>query len=177
MIRETPAIRERVNQLRTKVVGILAPSDVIEDARQASSPLHHLFEWDEKKAAYKHWIDTAREIIACVNIEITTHKSTFKVGRYVHTQGQTPGYEDIVKIRDNRDLAMEVLTQEFQCVANALRRARETAIALGLESEIDGLMKLVSAREVVIIRRAQLARHRRVPAPPRKSRRASAEVS
>jgi hypothetical protein len=155
MIKETPAIRKRINQLYRKSRGVLTPDMVIEDARSRTSPLHGLFEWSENKAAYQHWLDTAREIISCVRVVINTSTRDVEVHRYIHIGGQTPGYNEITKIRSERELAMETLKQEFQCVANALHRAREIAAALGLESEIDALLRQVDARGAAILRRVK----------------------
>ena len=156
MIRETPAIRERINQLYEKSNGNLTPDMVIEDARSPDSPLHAQFEWDQGKAAYQHWLDTARELISCVKVEIQTSTREIVAHAYVHTGGSKQGYKAVTRIRDEREQAMEILKQEFQRVADALRRAKEIAIAFDLESEVDRLMTMVGAREVVIIRRAQL---------------------
>lgn len=176
MIRETPAIRERVKMLYDKSPGgILPPGVVVEDAKSPDSPFHSYFEWDLQKAAYQDWIRTAREIIACCRVEIhtSTRDVVLATHAYVHPAGQEPGYQAVTRIRDDREQALEILKDEFQRVADALRRAKEIAIAFNLESEIDRLMKMVGAREVIIIKRAQLSRVRQRPSTGRsRSRRA-----
>lgn len=47
--------------------GLLIPSEVVEAARPATSPLHPHFEWDDSAAAEKYRIDQARNLIrVCV---------------------------------------------------------------------------------------------------------------
>lgn len=62
---------EREAQLRNELSGLIDAdgriyaSDVIDWARDnRESELHRRFQWDERKAAYQHWLSTARHLIA-----------------------------------------------------------------------------------------------------------------
>ncbi len=158
MIRETPAIRQRVNDLYQQH-GLLTPNLVIEDAKNPTSPLHDQFEWDVRKAAEQHWLETAREIIRSVRVISIVEEKEVETVAYVHIPGQEQGYWHVSKIRSDSEQSMEVLLSEFQRVADILARAKGVAIVLGLEEEVDRLMVEVGAvREVVRVRSRRMIR-------------------
>jgi len=55
-------IGNHLEELRNKKNG-LSPTDVVEDATQATSPTHNCFEWDNDKAAEKHRLQQARQLL------------------------------------------------------------------------------------------------------------------
>lgn len=119
--------------------GRLTPEAVVERARNRSSALHPLFDWDVKRAAQKHWLDCARELIRSVRINVTTETTVVRSVAYVRdprVPADEQGYRSVVSIRSDRDLAREVLLDEFGRAAAALKRAHEVAAALNLDSEV-----------------------------------------
>ena len=137
-------VKARLEEIARNNGGVLRPSDVVEDARQPDSPLHELFNWDTDEAAYEHWMHTARKIIATVKVNITTDTIVLKAPAYVRDprlHGREQGYLETIKLRTEHEIAKEVLAGEVQNVISALRRARNVAAALDMESEIDRLME------------------------------------
>jgi hypothetical protein len=63
-------VGERLEQLRQTGDGVLDAVDVVVDARAASSPLHHCFEWDDKRAAHEHRVETARQLIKAIVVTV-----------------------------------------------------------------------------------------------------------
>jgi hypothetical protein len=63
-------VGERLEQLRQSTDGILDAVDVVVDARATDSPLHRCFEWDDRKAAHEHRVETARQLIKAVVVSI-----------------------------------------------------------------------------------------------------------
>jgi len=57
-----PDIIRALNDLRGRD-GIILPAQVVEAARDADSPLHDHFEWDDTDAAEKYRIDQARYLL------------------------------------------------------------------------------------------------------------------
>lgn len=53
---------EKIEQKKGKVT----PADIVKKAKATSSPLHNLFEWDDKKAADAYRIHTARQVLCCL---------------------------------------------------------------------------------------------------------------
>ena len=137
-------VKARLEAIARNNGGVLRPFDVVQDARQPDSPLHELFEWDVEEAAQEHWMHTARRIIASVKVNITTETIVLKAPAYVRDprlQGKEQGYLETSKLRTEHEIAKEVLAGEVQNVISALRRARNVAAALDMESEIDRLME------------------------------------
>jgi hypothetical protein len=138
------AVRARLEQIAAKHGGVLRPDDVVVDARAKDSPLHAYFEWDVKKAAAKHWIDQARNLIVSVRVIITTETtrvSSVFYARDPRAPADEQGYVSVTKLRTDADMAREVLLDEFARVAAALRRAKELAAALNAEQEVDDLLQ------------------------------------
>lgn len=48
------------------------PEDIVEEARSESSPLHEHFEWDDAKAAHRHRISQARQLLQVIEIRVRT---------------------------------------------------------------------------------------------------------
>jgi hypothetical protein len=137
-------VKARLESIARNNGGVLRPFDVVQDARQPDSPLHELFEWDVEEAAQEHWMHTARRIIASVKVNITTETIVLKAPAYVRDprlHGREQGYLETIKLRTEHEIAKEVLAGEVQNVISALRRARNVAAALDMESEIDRLME------------------------------------
>lgn len=136
-------VKARLEEIARLHGGVLRPSDVVEDARDPSSPLHELFQWDTNEAAYEHWLNTARKIIASVKVNITTETIALKAPAYVRDptlHGREQGYRSVASVRSDRDVAVEVLTAEVHNILSALRRARNVATALNMDNELNELM-------------------------------------
>jgi hypothetical protein len=126
--------------------GVLMPDAVIEDARNPKSPLHEEFEWNLKVAALRHWVDRARELIRAVRLEIrTTYHKISAIG-FLHDPSLPPqvaGYKSIHSLRQSKVEARAALRQECLRASASLRRAREVAVALNLENEVEAILASV----------------------------------
>lgn len=121
--------------------GRLTPEEVLEHARDPDSPGHKHFEWDDTKAAYKHRIEQARELLAR-RVVIKSESYTVTVPRYLRDPDASPGVQSYVSVRtvSIEGLQHQALAQEFARVGQMLARARELAKAFGLAEEVEGLM-------------------------------------
>jgi len=125
--------------------GRLLPSNVVADAKQKGSPLHALFVWDTKKAAEKHWLQTAREIIGSVTVIYQTNEYTTTGVEYVRDpQAKGEGYRSVTALRDDPVNARESLIYTLEVASGHLRRAMDLAQPLGLSTEIDQLLAQVA---------------------------------
>lgn len=148
------AITARLAELADRNAGRLTPDDVVADARSADSPLHDLFEWNIKKAAYSHWLDRAREIITSVRVSVTTEHTQVKVVAYVRdpaASSEEQGYRSIVSLRANEEEARAAIVAEFTRVGSHLQRAREIAVALDLDSEVEEIMDRVTNLKQIVM--------------------------
>lgn len=130
-----------------KKLGRLTPDDVIAEAKKAKgTPLHDSFQWDLEAAAMEHWRETARDLIKCVKVLLTTKNHTVLVPRYVHDPSadhKEQGYVSVESLRNDRDSALAMLKYEFQRADSAMQRAEHLAQAVGLTREVKAAAKKV----------------------------------
>ena len=111
-----------------------------------SSPLHQFFTWDVKKAAAAYWIEEARSLITAVQITITTETTNIVSVAYVRDPSVKPnqqGYIAVETLRTDEEMARAALVNEFSRVADMLRRAREIAVALNAQGDVEALLQSV----------------------------------
>lgn len=137
------AIKKRLAELEKKGKGILTPQAVVEDARDPKSPLHGQFNWDVSKAAYEYWLDQARALIVSVRYVYKTEKTVVKAVFYHRNPdaaGTEPGYVSIPTLRSDEDMSRSALIDAFRRIGDELRRARQLAVALDLDREVEQLL-------------------------------------
>jgi hypothetical protein len=142
----TKAVHEQLAALEDRQGRLTADLVVKEAKAHKNSPLGQAFEWRIQKAAEKNWLDTARSLIADYKIVWRKHHYTIEVPVYVkdpRIPGNVQGYVNIARLKSDREAALETLEYEFQRVAAHLERARAVAHGLGLEDEIDELIRRV----------------------------------
>jgi hypothetical protein len=146
-------IAQRLAELENPETGRLTPEAVVADAKRKDSPLHDLFEWDVKKAAYQHWLDRAREVMT-MRVVVTTESATVRVVGYVRDPTAGPkdaGYVSIGRLRGDQDGAREVLVAEFGRIRDLLNRARELAAAFDMQDELGSMVtQVVGLRDRVM---------------------------
>lgn len=123
--------------------GTLTPELVVEDAKQVTSPLHELFDWDKERAATAHWHDVARQLIRNVRVVIVNEGRVLKAPYFVRDpalDSTQQGYTTVEKLRTAPDLARDAVADECSRAAAAFRRAQEVAAAVGVESDIHALL-------------------------------------
>lgn len=141
-------IRLRLESIAEKHGGLLTPEAVVADAKNPKSPLHEHFEWDTKKAAAMHWLDTARMLIRSVKVVVVTDNSILSTVAYVRDTDLPPGeqgYRSLTSIRTDRDRAKATVIAEFNRADSVLQRAREIAEVLNVSEDVDMIRKQLSA--------------------------------
>jgi hypothetical protein len=126
---------------------------ILDDAKRAESPLHDLYDWDIQTAAEAHWLDRTRAIIRLVKVVVHTETHTYRIPRYVKDPSRPnseQGYASIDHLRIETALARRALVTELERVTSALRRARNIALGLALEDEVDRLLTIVAGLRVVV---------------------------
>ena len=128
--------------------GRLTPGAVVAAAKAKSHPLHEFFEWDVRKAARLHWLETASTLIRMVQFRETVEERTVVAPYFVRDPERPPneqGYRAIQHIRTDEESARDVLVDEMQLVVGVLRRARSVAVVLGMVDAISEIEDRVSA--------------------------------
>jgi len=126
--------------------GELTPEGVVEHARSEDSPIHHLFEWDDDRAAHQYRIEQARELIRSVRVTVTVNERPITVPNYVRDPskaGGEQGYKAVSTISDD-DQKRDTLMAEFRRAASALDRARNLATYFDLTAELDDAQRSIA---------------------------------
>lgn len=138
-------MKEVADQLRLleSEQGRLDPVAVVDAARDPASPLHAYFEWDDTEAARQHRLGQARQLIRRVKIEVTVRDVPVEVVRYVRDKDDgADGYRDILKVRDDADIARATIIDEMSRVSKAARRAKAVASVLGVGADVERIIAL-----------------------------------
>lgn len=122
--------------------GRLTPDAVLEAARDPESPLHECFTWNDSVAAHEHRLDQARRLITSVTLQVTYNRINLDVPSYIRDPAAQPhqqGYRNVLRVRSETEMAREALVQEMARAGALLRRARQLALVLEVEDQIDAL--------------------------------------
>lgn len=125
-------VRDELERLEDQA-GRLTPGIVIEAARDANSPLHGYFEWDDSIAAENYRTEQARTLIRSVVLQITDEKTSFSCVRYVRDPEVGPkeqGYRSIPSLVSDGQSAGLAVRYEFARAQANLQRAEDIAKAL-----------------------------------------------
>jgi hypothetical protein len=126
---------------------------ILADAKRLESPLHELYDWDVQTAAEAHWLDRTRALIRMVKIVVHTETHTYRIPRYVkdpELPAREQGYTSLEHLRVDATLSRRALATELERVTSSLRRARNIALGLDLEEEVDRLLTVVSGLRVIV---------------------------
>lgn len=119
--------------------GRITPQAVVDAAKGKDSPLYEFFEWDIKKAAHLHWLETASRLIRMVQFRETFQDRTIVAPFFVRDPERPSteqGYRSISHIRSDEDAARDVLVDEMAMVGGILKRARSVAAVLGMADAV-----------------------------------------
>ena len=146
-------VQRELKKIQTKDGRITAEATV-QAARNPKNPLHRAFEWDNTKAAHKWRLEQARTLIAWAEVKIRYEDREYAVPAYLRDPGVKPseqGYRSLESIRDDPDDARAVLVEEFVRAGAHLRRARNVARALGLDGEVEEVIRTVDQARMSFI--------------------------
>ncbi len=93
----------------------VTPGQLVDAARPARSPIHHLFEWDTTKAAEAYRLWQARVHISHLQIVITSQPTRGFHSVVVRSENiTTRGYSQAATIRKSADLSAQVIARAFR---------------------------------------------------------------
>lgn len=96
--------------------GELRPAAVVDVAKSPRSKLHRYFEWDVQKAAEKHWLATAGQIIRSIKIEVVTtrHAAPKQVRAFVKLDRSVRGYMPMTEVLKNDDYVSMMMARALE---------------------------------------------------------------
>jgi hypothetical protein len=139
-------IRQRVLAEMEKD-GRITPRRLVDAARNETHPLHKDFIWDDRTAAEKHRLDRAREIIQSVRVIVTTDTQRISSVGYVRDPSVGPhaqGYVSVARLQTDSDMAYEALQHEAGRIAALVERARQFAVVVNLEDELEDILRSIA---------------------------------
>ena len=128
--------------------GLITPAEIVDHATDPDSPLHSFFEWDDTAAAAKYRLAQASKLIRSCRIVFRTEKRKVTAVAYVRNPEAGPkeaGYIQVQRVKNDADMAQDVLNQEFIRARSAMERARRLAHYFHLEDEIDDFISGLDA--------------------------------
>lgn len=137
--------RAELELIRQRNRGFLRPQDVIKAARSKTSQLHRYFEWNDSRAAEKHRLDQAREIIqVSVIVSEVTGENIRAFVSLSHDRGKGLGYRAAVDVM-NDDRLLEVFLsdarKELTIFARKYDRLKAEAEFRGVFEAIDEVVE------------------------------------
>lgn len=107
------------NKLVEENGGQITYKQIVEFAKDENTALHSVFIWDESKAAYKYWIEQAREFVSNVRISMETPDGYGNEMRVTFDVQDVDGEHlqaNHVAIAKNPDYSNQVIAEALQNV-------------------------------------------------------------
>lgn len=135
--------RSALEEIANAHDGLLRPEDVVNAATSKKHPLHHLFEWNDSRAAHEHRLNQARQLIKSVKVVVTSETKSVETVYYVRDPRQgnnEQGYVALPRLKTDSEIAANAVAQEFGRALAALQRARDLTIAIGVQTNVDHMI-------------------------------------
>ena len=94
---QSAIVRDHLLALCEKAQGNLTADAVVAEAANKRSPIHHLFEWDDSKAAHAYRIDQARMLLRGIQVRFETHRETFEAPAFCRNPSTSSGYALVIR--------------------------------------------------------------------------------
>lgn len=135
-------VGEHLELLRKEYQGELTPEDVVKDAKNANSPLHSFFEWDDGLAAEQHRLAQARGLIrSVVAIYVSEDKPATRTKMFVHVnEPGAPHYRETshaMSQKKTRDLVLQRAWRELQQWRQRYKDLKEFSALIAVVDEVE----------------------------------------
>ena len=145
---DAQAAGERLEALRSKN-NRLETVDVVSDARNKHSPLHDAFEWDDKKAAHEHRLNTARTIIRSIVVTDNGDDDWEQAFVHVHTSDNENYYQATRISVENPSEWAVVVEAARQAIQVAYGRLEELQI-VAEKTNPEHVAKIIAAQQSLL---------------------------
>ena len=135
-------VGQQIELLRRECHGEIQPQDIVADARNANSPLHSFFEWDDSEAAEQYRLSQARGLIrAVVAVYIDDGMPAIRMKAYVHiSEPGAPHYREAshaMSQSKTRGMILQQAMRELQHWRNKYRDLQEFAALIPIIGKIE----------------------------------------
>lgn len=116
------AIRTELDRLKAN--GVIRPVDVVDAAREESSPLHGWFNWDDSEAAHQYRLLQARNLLRVYVIVDTPESNPVRALVSLTTDRNNPGggYRAIADVMGDQELRDQLLRDAFVQLGNLRKK-------------------------------------------------------
>lgn len=109
------AAGEELERIRRARNGNMIAADVLKEARKSSSPLHSVFEWDDKKAAHHYRLSQAGDLIRAVVIVDESRPDSAPVRAFVNVGvDDDRGYTSVVAAMSDTVMRAQVISRAWK---------------------------------------------------------------
>lgn len=122
--------------------GRLTPDEVIQEAKNAESPLHSCFTWDEHDGYLANLKTEARILISSFEVKLIVKNTVYRVQEFVEDPRKPEreqGYISISQIKDSKQLAREFMDRELGIASTYVAKTKEYSEVLGLRQRVEDL--------------------------------------
>lgn len=109
---------QELDRIKQEHNGMLNTSDVVEEAKSKSNPLHDVFEWDDTKASHQYRLYQARALIGKITYIVTINNQKIHQRKYFNvTIGKGYGgktYVDLPTVLSNERFKEEVVEKAIR---------------------------------------------------------------
>lgn len=126
----------------------LTPENVVKSARDPNSPMHPLFEWDNKVAATKYRLSQARTLITDFYVVVTVDRTEYKVNEFVEQPlkpGRQQGYTSVHSLVGDKAQAAAFLDGKLTVARTYADGALAYAVLLGMGERVTAVVENIDA--------------------------------
>lgn len=115
---------EELERLSAANGGSLKPEDIVEAARDESSPLHDAFTWDDSEAAAQWRKTEARRMVSGIRIiRVENNRPTLSIAYVsVADPNKGRGYQSVAEVMTDEELKARALSEAMQQMEGFQRR-------------------------------------------------------
>ena len=129
---EAQIVGEEIEKIEKENGGV-TPKDIVNKAKAHDNPMHQMFEWDDKKAAEAHRLDTARRIICCL-VTVDDENKRKPTRAYVNITERAPTKQGLfanikkaMSDAESREIVLKNALNELAAFRSKYQRLSELA--------------------------------------------------
>lgn len=146
-----PTAAELIKQAMDALGGEATAEELVDYAKPKHSPIHHLFEWDNKTAGHLYRLDQARHWIRSVKVTYQAEDAEEKSGEraftavYAHEDAPSRTYMPTGKVMSTEELAEQAMAEAESGLRGWQRRYQFLANFPKFQTRFGSVVKAIEA--------------------------------